>query len=147
MLSLATATYAACEKIGMPEAQINLAHCVVALALSKKSTRAYRGLMNAMSALSEPGVAGLLIPVHLRNAPTRLMKEMGYGKEYKYNPDYVDGRVRQEYLPERLRGRRFLEDRDLGTRTDSDLEDDGEEHSTTELEESRYISEDTKNSS
>lgn len=78
MLSLATAAYTAAEKIGMPEARINLAHAAVAMALSKKSTRAYRGLGNAMAALIEPGVAGLPVPVHLRNAPTRLMKELGY---------------------------------------------------------------------
>ncbi|SLM34661.1 dna replication atpase [Lasallia pustulata] len=118
MLSLATAAYTAAEKIGMPEARINLAHATVAMALCKKSTRAYRGLGNAMAALNEPGVAGLPVPVHLKNAPTRLMKELGYGKEYKYNPDYTDGKVQQEYLPEGLRGKRFLEDNDLGTEID-----------------------------
>ena len=82
MLPLATAAYAAAEKIGMPEARINLAHVAVALSLSKKSTRAYRGLENAIAALQVPGVAGLPVPTHLRNAPTRLMKEMGYGKEW-----------------------------------------------------------------
>ena len=81
MLPLATAAYTAAEKIGMPEARINLAHVAVALSLSKKSTRAYRGLENAIAALKEPGIAGLPVPTHLRNAPTRLMKEMGYGKE------------------------------------------------------------------
>jgi putative ATPase len=125
MLTLATSTYTAAEKIGMPEARINLAHCTVALALSKKSTRAYRGLGNAMAALKEPGVAGLPIPVHLRNAPTRLMKEMGYGKEYKYNPNYVNGRVKQQYLPEELRASTFLEDRDLGTEVDEELDEWG----------------------
>lgn len=122
MLTLATSAYTAAEKIGMPEARINLAHCAVALALSKKSTRAYRGLSNAMAALKEPGVAGHPIPVHLRNAPTRLMKELGYGKEYKYNPRYVDGRVKQEYLPEELRGSIFLENWDLGTEVDEELD-------------------------
>jgi putative ATPase len=122
MLSLATATYTAAEKIGLPEARINLAHCAVALAMSKKSTRAYRSLGNATAALQEPGIAGLPIPIHLRNAPTRLMKEMGYGKEYKYNPNFVDGLVRQEYLPEKLSGRTFLEDRDLGEEIDPDLD-------------------------
>jgi putative ATPase len=95
MLSLATAAYAAAEKIGMPEARINLAHATVAMALSRKSTRAYRGLSNAMQSLEEPGMAGLLVPIHLRNAPTRLMKELGYGKEYKYNPHFKDGKVAQ----------------------------------------------------
>jgi putative ATPase len=122
MLPLATAAYTAAEKVGMPEARINLAHVTVALCQAPKSTRAYRGLGNAMHILQEPGMAGLSIPVHLRNAPTRLMKELGYGKEYKYNPNYIDGRVRQEYLPEKLKGRVFLEDRDLGTEVDPDLD-------------------------
>ena len=121
MLSLATAAYAAAEKVGMPEARINLAHATVAMALSRKSTRAYRGLSNADAALREPGVAGLPIPVHLRNASTRLMKELGYGKEYKYNPSYVGGRVSQEYFPQQLQGRRFLEEADLGDQYDPDL--------------------------
>ena len=125
MLTLATSTYAAAEKIGMPEARINLAHCAVALALSPKSTRAYRGLGNATAALKEPGVAGLPIPIHLRNAPTRLMKEIGYGREYKYNPSFVDGKVKQEYLPQELRESVFLEEKDLGTEVDEDLADEG----------------------
>ena len=121
MLSLATATYSAAEKIGMPECRINLAHCTVALCQAPKSTRAYRGLKAAYSALSEPGVAGLPVPVHLRNAPTKLMQEMGYGKEYKYNPDYVDGRVLQDYLPDKLEGRRFLGSKDLGDNVDPEV--------------------------
>lgn len=124
MLPLAIAAHSAVEKIGLPEARINLAHATVALSLAKKSTRAYRGLNNAMAALAEPGVAGLPIPLHLRNAPTRLMKEIGYGKEYKYNPLYNDGKVKQDYLPEALKGRKFLEDLDLGTMEDPDLRED-----------------------
>ena len=78
-------------------------------------------MKSAMAAVEgEPEVAGAPVPLHLRNAPTKLMKELGYGDEYKYNPDYVDGRVRQEYLPEVLRGRKFLEKRDLGTKIDPD---------------------------
>lgn len=122
MLSLATATYEACEKIGMPECRINLAHCVTALSLSKKSTRAYRGLNAAMQVLKEPGMAALAIPHHIRNAPTRLMKEMGYGEGYKYNPEYLHGRVKQEYLPDQLRGRTFLDPSDLGSKRDPDLD-------------------------
>jgi putative ATPase len=128
MLSLAIATHSAVEKIGLPEARINLAHATVAMALSKKSTRAYRGMNNAFAALQEPGVAGLPVPIHLRNAPTRLMKELGYGKEYKYNPNYLDGQVVQDYLPERILGRKFLEDRDLGTAIDRDLIAQDEQH-------------------
>jgi putative ATPase len=118
LLPLATATYTSAEKIGMPECRISLAHCTVALCLAPKSTRAYRGLNNAYAALREPGVASLPIPIHLRNAPTKLMKELGYGEAYKYNPNYREGRVVQEYLPEGLKGRRFLEERDLGTEVD-----------------------------
>ena len=121
MLPLATAAYTATQQIGMPEARIPLAHCAVALALAPKSTRAYRGLNNAFAVLREPGIASLPIPIHLRNAPTRLMKDLGYGQEYKYNPNYVDGRVKQEYLPDDLQGRSFLEERDLGTAIDPDL--------------------------
>lgn len=121
MLSLATATYSAVEKIGLPEAKINLAHATVAFSLSKKSTRVYRAIGRAFSALQEPGVASLPIPYHIRNAPTKLMKEMGYGKDYKYNPDFVDGKVVQDYLPDELLGRKFLENRDLGTIVDPDL--------------------------
>jgi putative ATPase len=126
LLSLATATYSACEKIGMPECRINLAHAVTALSLAPKSTRAYRGLNNAMDAVKEPGVAALPIPYPLRNAPTKLMKDMGYGENYKYNPHYLDGKVKQEYLPEELRGRKFLEDLDLGLKVDSDILEDEE---------------------
>lgn len=120
MLSLATATYSAAEKIGMPECRINLGHCAVALALAPKSVRAYRGLNAAYGALKEPGVASLPVPVHLRNAPTKLMKELGYGGEYKYNPDFADGQVAQEYLPEGLKERTFLGELDLGERIDPD---------------------------
>ncbi|KAK8086819.1 ATPase [Apiospora phragmitis] len=121
LLPLATATYTATQQIGMPEARIPLAHCTVALCQAPKSTKAYRGLNNAYAALREPGVAGLPVPIHLRNAPTRLMRELGYGKEYKYNPNYRDGKVKQDYLPHDLLGRRFLEDRDLGTEIDPDV--------------------------
>ncbi|WPH01568.1 DNA-dependent ATPase MGS1 [Acrodontium crateriforme] len=121
MLSLATATYTAAEKIGMPECRINLAHCAVALCQAPKSVRAYRGLNAAYAALDEPGIAGLPVPIHIRNAPTKLMKELGYGKEYKYNPDYVDGRVVQDYLPEKLEGRKFLGAKDLGDQIDPEI--------------------------
>lgn len=125
LLPLATAAYTAAQQIGMPEARIPLAHCAVALCLAPKSTRAYRALNNAYAALREPGVAALPVPLHLRNAPTRLMRDLGCGAQYKYPPNYRDGRVRQTYLPDALVGRRFLEDRDLGTEVDPDLVDEG----------------------
>jgi putative ATPase len=122
MLSLATAAYTSAEKIGMPECRINLGHCAVALALAPKSVRAYRGLNAAYGALKEPGVAGLPVPIHLRNAPTKLMKEIGYGAEYKYNPDFANGQVSQEYLPDGLRERTFLGQLDLGEKIDPEFE-------------------------
>lgn len=134
MLSLATATYTAAEKIGMPECRINLAHCAVALALAPKSVRAYRGLHAAYAALKEPGVAGLPIPLHLRNAPTRLMKELGYGKAYKYNPNYVKGEVVQDYLPERLQNERFLGTLDLGEQVDEDLHEQAQDRDVGRLD-------------
>ncbi|KAK3186428.1 DNA-dependent ATPase mgs1 [Lecanicillium sp. MT-2017a] len=124
LLPLATATYTATQQIGMPEARIPLAHCTVALCQAAKSTRAYRALNNAYAALREPGVAALPVPLHLRNAPTRLMRDLGYGAEYKYPPNYKDGKVHQTYLPDELLGRRFLEDRDLGTELDPELKKD-----------------------
>lgn len=122
LLPLATSTFTATQQIGMPEARIPLAHCTIALCAAPKSTRAYRALNNAYSALREPGVASLPVPLHLRNAPTRLMREMGHGAEYKYPPNYKEGKVSQTYLPEEMLGRTFLEERDLGTEVDPDLE-------------------------
>ena len=133
LLPLAIAAHTAASVVGMPECRINLAHVTVALALAPKSTRAYRGLANANKVLKEPGVASLPIPIHLRNAPTKLMKEMGYGQDYKYNPSYVDGRVQQEYLPDQLKGNRFLEDRDLGTQVDTELGVDADEREELDL--------------
>lgn len=118
MLPLATSAYMATEKIGMPECRIALAHATVALCLAPKSTRSYRGLNSAFAALQEPGVAALPIPISLRNAPTRMMKELGHGEKYKYNPNYKDGKVRQDYLPPELIGRTFLGENDLGTEID-----------------------------
>lgn len=133
LLALATSTYAACQYLGLPECRIPLAHCTTALALSRKSVRAYRGLKAAESAIRhEPGLANLPVPVHLRNAPTRLMKELGHGADYKYPPDFKNGRVQQEYLPAQLVGRKFLLDVDFGDETDPDLELDPKVEENTE---------------
>lgn len=135
MLSLATAAYTAAEKVGMPECRINLGHCATALALAPKSVRAYRGLNEAYSSLKAPGMASLPIPLQIRNAPTKLMKELGYGKKYKYNPDYKDGQVAQEYLPEKMQGYKFLGTRDLGDELDPEVPAHAEELYDRELEE------------
>lgn len=123
LLPLCTAAHDAVEKVGLPEAGINLAHAVIALALAPKSTRVYRALATVQRALQQqPGTASLPIPMHLRNAPTRLMRDLGYGKEYKYPPQYRDGKCAQDYLPDALKGTEYLDDEDLGTDVDPDLE-------------------------
>lgn len=124
LLPLCTAAHDAVEKVGLPEARINLAHAVTALALAPKSTRVYRALATVERALQQqPGTASLPIPMHLRNAPTRLMRDLGFGKEYKYPPQYRDGKCAQDYLPDALKGLEFLDDLDLGTEVDPDLDD------------------------
>ncbi|KAK9429944.1 hypothetical protein V1505DRAFT_372665 [Lipomyces doorenjongii] len=121
-LPIAVAAYTAVEKVGMPECDMALAHCAVKLALAKKSVKVYRAYNAAKDKVhNDPEFSSAPIPIHLRNAPTRLMKEIGYGKDYKYNPDYESGQVQQEYFPEKLRGTKFLSDLDLGTKLDEDL--------------------------
>lgn len=104
-LQMATATYQACQVVGLPECGENLAQCVVFLAEARKSTRSYRAWKKA-KALVESGY-NHPVPLHIRNAPTKLMKEIGYGKEYRYEPRFAHP-VAQEFFPEEIRGTRFL---------------------------------------
>ncbi|MDE7110450.1 MAG: replication-associated recombination protein A [Muribaculaceae bacterium] len=109
-LLLANATFDVVKKIGWPEGRIPLAECTVYLATSPKSNSAYLAIN---SALAEVGKSGdLPVPLHLRNAPTSLMKEMGYGADYKYPHDYPGHYVRQQYLPDALSGTRFYQPAD-----------------------------------
>ncbi len=101
----ANAAYDAVHKIGMPECTVHLAQAVVYCAKSKKSNALYRAYGRAAADARETSHRG--VPLHLRNAPTKLMKNIGYGKDYKYNPDY-EGVVEQEYLPDELRGRDYF---------------------------------------
>jgi putative ATPase len=96
LLPLATAAYSAAEKIGMPECRISLAHATVALARSKKSMSVFLGLASALAVLKEPGVAALAVPVHLRNIPAELMKELEHEMDSKYKSEYKQGRADQE---------------------------------------------------
>ncbi|WVW78785.1 hypothetical protein I302_100747 [Kwoniella bestiolae CBS 10118] len=98
-LPLAMATYQACQVIGLPECRINLAHCVAYLAEAPKSTRAYTAFKRAEALCHEPPLPG--VPLQIRNAPTALMKKLGYGKKYSYDPDYQHP-VYNEYLPHTL---------------------------------------------
>jgi putative ATPase len=95
LLPLATAAYSAAEKIGVPECRISLAHATVALARAKKSTSVFIGLASALTALKEPGVSSLAVPVHLRNVPAELMDDLAHGKNSKSNPEH-EGTVKQE---------------------------------------------------
>jgi putative ATPase len=101
----ANAAYDACHKIGFPECSVHLAQAVVYCAKSKKSNLLYRAYGKA--AKDAQATSHLGVPIHLRNAPTKFMKEIGYGKDYKYNPDY-DMPVEQDYLPDELKGRNYL---------------------------------------
>lgn len=103
-LLLADAVFAACKNIGLPECGVHLAHAVVYLAKSSKSIAVYSAFNEVMAEVRESG--NLSVPLHLRNAPTKLMKDLNYGKGYKYTP--LEDDSDQEYLPEALQGRKFL---------------------------------------
>ncbi|HUF13612.1 MAG TPA: replication-associated recombination protein A [Longimicrobiales bacterium] len=98
--------------LGSPEGDLALAQAVVYLAAAPKSNRVYAAMGAAMDAARETPAEG--VPLHIRNAPTKLMGELGYGRDYAYAFDSEDHYVPQEYLPDRLRGRRFYEPSDFG---------------------------------
>ncbi|MEM7411853.1 MAG: replication-associated recombination protein A [Myxococcota bacterium] len=106
-LGVAMAAYQAVERIGMPEGRIPLAQAVTHLACAPKSNAAYRALGRALEAVEASG--SLPVPLHLRNAPTGLMRGLGYGKEYAYPHDAPDTFVPRDNLPDGLAGRRFYE--------------------------------------
>ena len=105
-LEQAVAAYRACHYIGMPECNVTLAQAVVYMSKCKKSNELYTAYKKAQDDVKEYGNLG--VPLHLRNAPTKLMKNLGYGKDYKYSPDY-DYQESQEYLPPELKGRKYLD--------------------------------------
>lgn len=105
-LSISVAAMTAAQNIGMPEAEIILAHCATFLASSPKSNASYMALNRAKEFAPDFSIE---IPMHLRNAPTRLMKEMGYHKGYKYPHDYNGHFVHESYLPEKLAKQKFYE--------------------------------------
>ena len=105
-LLLANACFDTVHKIGMPEARITLAETTIYLATSPKSNSAYMAINEALDFVSHD-TTNRPIPLHLRNAPTRLMKESGYGKGYKYAHDYAGNFVEQQFMPDTLVGKRF----------------------------------------
>lgn len=104
-LLLANATFDALKKIGWPEGRIILAECAVYLANSPKSNSAYLSIDRALEEVRQTG--NLPVPLHLRNAPTKLMKELGYHDGYKYAHDYENHYVEQQYLPDGIRNSQF----------------------------------------
>ena len=106
-LLLANACFEAVTKLGYPECRITLSQCAVYLASSVKSNSTYVALDNAFAAIRRTG--DLPVPLHIRNAPTKLMKEMGYHAGYKYAHDYEGNFVDQEFLPDGLQGTKFYE--------------------------------------
>lgn len=104
-LLLANACFDAVNKIGMPESRIILSECAIYLASSPKSNSGYMAINDALSTVGQTG--NLSVPLHLRNAPTKLMEKMGYGANYKYAHDYEGNFVDQDFLPKELRGRKF----------------------------------------
>ena len=104
-LEQAVAAYQACHFIGLPECNVILAQIVVYLAKCEKSNELYTAYNQAAADVREYG--NQPVPLHIRNAPTKLMKDLDYGKGYKYSPDY-GYKERQEYLPEKLKGRKYL---------------------------------------
>ncbi|HEX2866820.1 MAG TPA: replication-associated recombination protein A [Ignavibacteriales bacterium] len=104
-LLLAETVFSAVEKIGMPECRIILAQGVTYLASSPKSNSSYMGIEQAFSDVrNKPQYA---VPLHLRNAPTKLMKELGYGKEYQYPHDFERNFIEKDYLPDELKGKQY----------------------------------------
>ena len=104
-LVMANSCFDSIQKIGWPEGRIILAQCTIYLALSPKSNSAYQAINKAQEKVSEYG--DLSVPLHLRNAPTKLMKDIGYGKNYMYSHDHKENLHLQEFLPEELTGEKF----------------------------------------
>jgi putative ATPase len=104
-LLLAQSTFDAVHQIGYPEARIVLSECTIYLATSPKSNSAYMAIDEALALVRKTG--NLPVPLHIRNAPTKLMKEIGYGKDYKYAHSYEGNFAEQDFLPEEIKNERF----------------------------------------
>ena len=105
-LLMANNTFQAISTIGWPESRIVLAQCTIYLATSPKGNAAYMAINHAQQLVKETG--DLPVPLHLRNAPTKLMDELGYGEGYLYSHDYPGNFVEQEFLPDKIRNSNFF---------------------------------------
>jgi putative ATPase len=104
-LLLANSTFQAVTSIGYPEARIILSQCAIYLATSPKSNASYKAIGQAQQLVRQTG--DLSVPMSIRNAPTKLMKQLGYGKEYEYAHNYEASFVAHEFLPEEIKGTSF----------------------------------------
>jgi len=104
---MATTTFQAVNMIGYPEAQLILSQCAIYLACSPKSNSATVAIGSALNAVKETG--DLPVPLSIRNAPTKLMKDMNYGKDYQYAHSFENNFVDMEFLPDQLKGTKFFE--------------------------------------
>lgn len=112
-LQVAVATADAYERLGLPEGRIPIAQCITYLACAPKSNRSYMAMNEVLAAIEEH--TKVKVPVHLRNAPTKLMKDLGYGADYQYPHDHVGGfAAGVQYLPDELKGQSFYEPSDHG---------------------------------
>ena len=103
---MANNTFQAVNQIGWPEARIILAQCTIYLATSPKGNAAYNAINEAIDYVKNTG--NLPVPIGLRNAPTKLMKELGYGKDYKYAHQYPGNFTEQEFMPDTAKGTNFF---------------------------------------
>ena len=106
-LILANNTFQAVAIIGNPESRIILSQCAIYLANSAKSNASYQAINEAQKTVRKTG--DLSVPLHLRNAPTKLMKDLNYGKEYKYAHNYDDNFIEQEFLPDEIKNKKLYE--------------------------------------
>jgi putative ATPase len=104
-LQIAVTALQGFQLVGLPEGRIIMAQAVSYLATAPKSNASYQGIDLALAEVRTSGA--LPVPMHIRNAPTKLMKDLGYGKDYKYAHDYAEGYATQQYLPDQLKGRKF----------------------------------------
>ena len=111
-LLIAEAAFSAVEKIGMPEARMILAQCTTYLATAPKSNASYLAIDKAISDVKNSPLYS--VPIHLRNAPTKLMKELGYGKEYRYPHDFPNHFIDENYFPEEMKPRKYYNPSDQG---------------------------------
>ncbi len=106
-LVLANSTFQAIKNVGFPEGRIILGQCVIYLATSQKSNSSYKAINSAIEKVKDTG--NLQVPIHLRNSPTKLMKELGFGDGYKYPHDFENQFTEQDFLPQKIDGKKFYE--------------------------------------